>query len=129
MNIPETYQDLFADETKALLYLATIMPDGTPQVTPVWFNMDGESILINTAAGRVKDKNMQARSHVAMVIQDPVDFYRYVQVRGKVVERTTEGADEHINTLSWKYDQKDWDMPGNNTRVIFKISIDKISGN
>ena len=128
MNIPEPYQDLFEDETKAYLFLATIMDDGTPQVTPVWFNTDGKHILINTAAGRVKDKNMQARPHVALCIMDPIDPYRYIQIRGRVAQRTTQGADEHINTLSQKYRHKNWDMPGSDTRTIFKISPDKISG-
>ena len=128
MNIPEPYQDLFDDETKAYLFLATIMDDGTPQVTPVWFNTDSEYILINTEAGRIKDKNMQARPHVALVIQDPNDPYRYIQIRGKIAERTTKGADEHINTLSQKYRGKNWDIPAKEPRVIFKISPDKISG-
>ena len=128
MKIPQPYQDLFEDEAKALLYLATIMADGTPQVTPVWFNTDDEYILVNTAAGRVKDKNMQARPYVALCIQDLKDPYRYIQIRGKIVERTTEGADEHINSLSKKYRGKAWDIPGEETRVIFKISPDKISG-
>ena len=126
MNIPENYQDLLKDDTKAYLFLATIMADGTPQVTPVWFSAEENYILINTAAGRIKDHNMQARPHVAMVIQDPNDPYRYMQIRGKIAERRTEGADEHINTLSIKYRGKDWDIPANETRVIFKISPDKV---
>ena len=128
MNIPERYQDLFKDETKAYLFLATIMDDGTPQVTPVWFNTDGEHILINTSVGRVKDRNIQARPDVALCILDLNEPYHYIQVRGKVVERTTEGADEHINTLSQIYDGKDWSASPNQTRVIYKISVDKISG-
>ena len=127
MNIPKAYQDLFEDETKAFLYLSTIMPDGTPQVTPIWFNTDGEHILVNTAVGRVKDKNMQARPHVAVVIQDLNDPYRYIQIRGKVAERTTEGAEEHINTLSHKYHGKDWTVNAGETRVRYKISVDKVS--
>ena len=70
-SIPKKYHDLLADETKAYLFLATIMADGTPQVTPVWFSTEENYILINTNTGRVKDRNMQARPHVAMVIQDP----------------------------------------------------------
>jgi len=127
MNIPESYQDLFRDEAKAYLYLATIMPDGTPQVTPVWFSMDDKYLLINTAEGRTKDLNMQARPNVALVIQDPSDPYRYVQVRGKIAERTTEGADAHIHALSQKYRGKDWIIPPGEKRLIFKISLDKVS--
>jgi predicted pyridoxine 5'-phosphate oxidase superfamily flavin-nucleotide-binding protein len=70
-NIPEKLQDLLSDDKKAFAYLGTSMADGTPQVTPVWFNADGEYILINSAAGRVKDKNMRARPRVALCISDP----------------------------------------------------------
>ena len=82
MSFPEKFLDLLHPATKALLYLATIMPDGTPQVTPVWFDIDGEYILVNTNEGRVKDGNMKVRRHVAMVIQDPDDPYRYLGIRG-----------------------------------------------
>ena len=126
MNIPEKFQDLLKDETKAYVYLATIMADGTPQVTPVWFSVDENYILINTAVGRVKDRNMQARPNVAMVIQDPANPYRYMQIRGKIAERTSEGAVAHIHALSQKYMSKDWDLPAGEARVIFKISPDKV---
>jgi PPOX class probable F420-dependent enzyme len=127
MNIPESYQDLFKDEAKAYLYLATIMPDGTPQVTPIWFSMGEEYLLINTAEGRTKDLNMQARPDVALVIQDPIDPYRYVQIRGKVAERTSEGAIAHIHALSHKYRGKDWIVPPDEKRLLFKISLDNVS--
>ena len=84
MKLPEKYRDLFEPETKSFLFLATIMPDGSPQVTPVWFDHDGEHILINTNEGRVKDKNMKARPEVAMVVQDPSTPYRYLQIRESV---------------------------------------------
>lgn len=121
MNFPEKFLDLLDDNSKALLYLATIMPDGSPQVTPVWFDTEGEYILINTNEGRVKDRNMKARPQVAMTIQDPMDFYRYLGVRGKVVSYTTEGADEHINKLSLKYDNEPWTYRETQRRIIFKI--------
>lgn len=121
MKLPKKYLDLFLDETKALLYLATSMPDGSPQVTPVWFNTEGEHILINTNEGRVKDINMKNRPKVAMVIQDPNDPYRYLQIRGEVLEFTREAADEHINTLSQKYDGKPWTQIEGQKRIIFKI--------
>jgi len=66
-NIPESHQDLLTDEKKAFVYLATTMPDGSPQVTPIWFNTDGEHILLNSVVGRVKDKNMRARPNVGSV--------------------------------------------------------------
>ena len=121
MNFPEQFLDLLNDGSKALLYLATIMPDGSPQVTPVWFDIDGEHILINTNEQRVKDKNMRVRPKVAMTIQDPNDFYRYLGVRGEVVSYTTEGADEHINKLSIKYDNEPWTYRETQKRIIFKI--------
>ena len=121
MNFPEQFLDLLNDNSKALLYLATIMPDGSPQVTPVWFDIDGEHILINTNEGRVKDRNMRVRRKVAMTIQDPNDDYRYLGVRGEVVSYTTEGADEHINKLSLKYDNEPWTYRETQRRIIFKI--------
>ena len=97
------------------------MPDGSPQVTPVWFNTDGEHILINTNEGRVKDRNMKARPKVAMVIQDPSTPYRYLQIRGEVAEYVREGADEHINQLSFKYDNKPFNHRTGQKRIIYKI--------
>jgi len=121
MNFPEKFLDLLKDETKAYLFLATTMPDGSPQVTPVWFDTDDEHILINTNEGRVKDRNIKERPKVAMVIQDPSTPYRYLQVRGVVVEMTREGADEHINKLSLKYDNRPWTYREGQKRIIYKI--------
>jgi len=121
MSFPEEYRDLVSDESKAMLYLATLMPDGSPQVTPVWFSADGEHIFINTNEGRVKDKNMKARPKVAMTIQDPHELYRYFGIRGEVVSYTTEGADEHINKLSLRYDNEPWTERAAQKRIIFKI--------
>ena len=121
MTFPEEFLDLFNKESKAWLYLATLMSDGSPQVTPVWFDMDGEYVLVNTNEGRVKDRNMKARPNVAMTLQDPNDFYRYLGIRGEVVGYTREGADEHINKLSLKYDNKPWIRKQNQRRIIFKI--------
>jgi PPOX class probable F420-dependent enzyme len=129
MNFPEKYLDLLDDKTKAFAYLATVMENGTPQVTPVWFNSDGEYILINTAVGRVKDRNMRARPHVAICIADPNDPYRYVQIRGRVMEHTTEKANEHIDSLAWKYRGiKEYDkyQPGMQ-RIIYKIMPESIN--
>ena len=120
-TFPEKYLDLLKDETKAFLFLATLMKDGSPQVTPVWFDWDGEHIRINTAAGRVKDRNMQARPTVAMVIQDPADPYRYLQIRGEIVGRTAEGGAEHIDALSHKYRNRPYDLPAGQVRVIFLV--------
>lgn len=121
MNFPAEFLDLLKDEAKAFLYLATIMPDGSPQVTPVWFNVDGEYILINTAEGRIKDRNMKARPQIAMTIQDPKNPYRYLGIRGEVVSHTREGADEHINALSFKYKGTAYKIAPGQKRIIFRI--------
>jgi len=120
-NIPEKFQDLLKDETKAFAFLGTSMPDGSPQVTPVWFNTDGEHILINSADGRQKDRNMRARPRVAVTLMDPKEPYRYLQIRGEVVDVTAEGGDAHIHALSRKYRGEDYVIPDGQVRVIYKI--------
>jgi PPOX class probable F420-dependent enzyme len=99
----KSHQDLLSDEKKAFAFLGTLMEDGSPQVTPVWFNVEDPYILINSARGRVKDLNMRARPEVAICIIDPDNPYRYVQFRGRVTEITEEGADQHIDALAYKY--------------------------
>ncbi|MCC6299946.1 MAG: PPOX class F420-dependent oxidoreductase [Anaerolineales bacterium] len=121
MTIATKHQDLISSNSKAFLYLATVNSDGSPQVTPVWFSVDGDYILINTAEGRLKDKNMKARPQVAMTIQDPNDPYRYIGIRGEVVGSTLEGADEHIAMLSLRYDDKPWTKREREIRIIYKI--------
>ena len=121
MTFPTDFLDLLTNEAKALLYLATLMPDGSPQLSPVWFSTDDEHVLINTNEGRVKDKNMKTRPKVAMVIQDPNDQDRYLGIRGEVVGFTREGADEHINQLSLKYYGKPWTYREGQQRIIYRI--------
>ena len=125
-KIPEEFKRLLDDETKAFAFLATIMPDLSPQVTPVWFNTDGENILINTAKGRVKDINMRSRPTVALVIPNPENPYNYLQIRGRVVEITQVGAAEHFQHLAEIYTGKPFNTPEDQVRVIFKISPDRI---
>ncbi|RPI85437.1 MAG: PPOX class F420-dependent oxidoreductase [Chloroflexi bacterium] len=120
-NFPESFSDLLKNECKAFAYLATTMPDGSPQVTPVWFDMEGEYIRFNSAVGRVKDKNIRNNPHVALAIADPDDPYRYLQIRGKVVEITQDGADEHIHALSQKYHGRNYDIPAGQERVMYKV--------
>lgn len=122
MKFPEKYLDLFKPETKAFLLLATVNANGTPQLSPVWFDTDGEYILVNTNEGRLKDKNMKERpNQITMVIQDPKNPYRYLGIKGKVVSSTTTGADEHINKLSLQYDGTAWNHREGQKRIIFKI--------
>jgi PPOX class probable F420-dependent enzyme len=125
-KIPESHIDIL--QKKSFAHLATIMPDGTPQVTPVWVDYDGEYIIINSARGRVKTRNMQVGSPVAVEIMDADDPYRYLQVRGKVAVATEEGADEVIDKLAKKYkdvDKYPYRREGE-VRVTYKISIDKL---
>jgi len=126
-KIPEPFKDLFAKVAYA--NLATVMPDGSPQVTPVWFDYDGDCLRINSAKGRVKDKNIRRDKRVALSIQDPDNAYRYLAVRGNVEEITENGADAHIDSLAKKYLGKDkypFRGPGE-VRVIYKIRPEKIS--
>jgi len=125
-SIPPPFHDLLSDSARAMAYLATIMPDGSPQVTPIWFNTDGEHILLNSAEGRVKDRNMRQRPQVALVIADSNNPYRYIQVRGKVVAITTQGANEHIDQLARKYTGNGWDGPLSG-RTIYRIKPEKVS--
>jgi PPOX class probable F420-dependent enzyme len=128
--IPDSHQDLLDEETGAYAYLSTLMADGSPQLTPLWFNTDGSYVLINSAKGRVKDINMRTRPQVALLITDPKDpFYRYLQIRGHVVYIIEEGGNEHMNALSLKYDHKPWKSVAGQTRVIYKILPEKISAN
>src|SRR5256885_12612794 len=120
--IPDKYLDLMRDK-KSFANLATVMPDGSPQVTPVWFDYDGQKIRINTAKGRVKARNMKQGSPVALSIMDPDNPYRHVQVRGQVERVTEAGADAHIDALAKKYldqDKYPYRQPGE-VRVIYEI--------
>ena len=100
--IPEKYMDILTSK-KSFAHLATLMKDGSPQVTPVWFDLTNGMIRVNTARGRIKDRNLKVGSRVALSISDPDNPYRYGQVRGKVTKETEEGADSHIDSLAKKY--------------------------
>ena len=120
--IPDKYLDLFGDK-KAFANLATVMPDGSPQVTPVWFDYKGGLVRVNSAKGRVKTRNMSEGARVAVAIVDPENPYRYIQIRGRVARVTEQGASEHIDSLSKKYLGKDkypFGQPGE-VRVTFEI--------
>lgn len=119
--IPEKYLDLF--QKKVFAQLATLMPDGSPQVSPVWVEYDGHHILINSAKGRVKDKNMRRDPRVGLDLVDPENPYRHLSVRGRVVDITEQGADAHIDKLAKKYlgqDKYPYRSSGE-IRVIYKI--------
>ena len=124
------YADLLADGLKALAHLGTVMPNGAPQVTPVWFDYDGTFIRVNSARGRVKDRNMRRNPAVAVSIVDPGNMYRYVSIRGRVAEITEHGGDAHIDKLTKKYlgqDRYPYRRPGE-VRVIYKIAPERVGG-
>jgi PPOX class probable F420-dependent enzyme len=105
-SIPNQFLDLLQQKT-AFANLATIMPDGSPQVTPVWFDYQGDKIRINTAQGRVKARNMTEGAPVALAIMDPDNPYRHIQVRGRVKRVTEDSTQAHIDSLAKKYMGKD----------------------
>ncbi len=109
--------------------LATIDPKGTPQITPLWIDVDGDNLVINTARGRVKANNIESNPHVAISVIDPENPYNVVAVRGTVVDITTDGADQHIDFLAHKYlgvDEYPMRQPGEE-RIKVTIRPDRIS--
>lgn len=118
--------DLF--KGKNFAFIASLMSDGSPQITPVWIDYDGKFFLVNTAEGRTKQKNFERDSRVAISIVDQTNPYHTVSVRGRVVEQTTDGADAHIDRLAKKYlglDKYPFRSPGEK-RIILKIKSDKV---
>jgi len=125
--IPARFLELF--QKKSFGHLATLLPNGTPQTSPVWVDFDDTYVLVNSARGRLKDKNMRQRPQVALSIQDPDDPYRYLEVRGRVVEITEQGAEEHIDRLAkryWGLDRYPDCQPGE-VRIIYKIKPERTS--
>ena len=130
VKIPEAALDLFSDEKKAFAFVATTMPDGTPQVTPVWFDFDGQHVYFNTAKGRVKERNLRGRPNVALAIFDPENPYRYIQIRGRA-ELIEQGAEAHTDKLAKKYmgvDKYPYRRPGE-IRVKVRVTPEHVQGN
>jgi PPOX class probable F420-dependent enzyme len=127
--VPEKYLDLL-QQKKAFASLATTMPDGSPQVTPVWFDYKDGRVRVNTAQGRVKARNMKEGAPVALAIVDPDNPYRYLQLRGRVERVTEEGAVAHIDSLSKKYlgqEKYPYAQPGE-VRLMCEIGPTSASG-
>ena len=125
--IPEKFAQLLYKPV--FVYLATIMPDGSPQVTPVWVDYDGRNILFNSAKGRVKDKNVRRDPRVTISVSDPENPYSYFEVRGRVVSMTEEGASAHIDKMAQKYlgqPKYPWARPGEQ-RVIYTVEPEHVS--
>jgi len=128
-TLPPDFLDLVTTK-KAFADLATVMPNGSPQVTPVWFDFDGKYIRVNSARGRVKDKNMRRDPRVALSILDPDNPYRYLSIRGRVIKITETGAVEHINALARKYRGMDiYRSPRpDEVRVMYVIEPRRVAG-
>jgi PPOX class probable F420-dependent enzyme len=127
-EIPEKFRDLFTK--RAFAHLATLMPDGRPQVSPVWIDFDGRHVLFNTARDRQKDRNLRRDPRVSLSIMDPENPYRYLEVRGRVAEISEEGADAHIDRLAKKYldvDKYPFRQPGE-VRVLYRIAPEHVAG-
>jgi PPOX class probable F420-dependent enzyme len=125
--IPEKYRDLF--QKRAFANLGTLMPDGRPQVTPVWCDLDGEHVIFNSAKGRQKDRNVRRDPRVAMTLMDPENPYRYLEIRGRVAEITEDGASAHIDKMAKKYlgvDKYPYGQPGE-VRVIYKVKPEHVT--
>ena len=128
-SIPDNYLDL-VQQKKSFANLATVMADGSPQVTPVWFDYTHGAIRVNTAKGRVKSRTLRPGAPVALAVMDPDNAYRYIQIRGRVKRSTEQGADAHIDSLAKKYLGKDiypFRQPGE-VRIMFEIEPVAVSG-
>jgi len=126
-TIPEKYRDLF--NKRAFASLATLMPNGDVQVTPVWVDVDNGNLLFNSARGRVKDKNVRRDPRVTLTLIDPDNPYRYMEVRGRVVDVTEKGADQHIDKLAKKYlgvDKYPNRQPGE-VRVLYRVKPEHVA--
>lgn len=123
--IPDKYLDL--TKKKAFAQLATLMPDGSPHVSPVWFEYDGKDIVINSAKGRVKDKNMRRDPRVGLDIVDPENPYRHLSIRGRVREITEKDSDAHIDKLAKNYLGVDSypNRRAGEVRVIYRIEPER----
>ena len=126
--IPESHLYLLKPETRALAQLALVLKDGTPHVSPLWFDYQDGLFIINTARGRVKDRNLRRDGRVALAIADPENQYRYLGIQGRVTGMTEQGADAHIDKMAKKYIGKDkypWRSP-HEVRVLVTITPDKV---
>jgi PPOX class probable F420-dependent enzyme len=121
-QIPTKFLDLMTRDKRAFAHLALVKQDGTPQVTPIWFDYDGTHFIFNTARGRVKDKILHRHPAVAFAISDPANPYRYIQISGQVVSETEEGAAEQIADLAEKYrGMRSYPLKPGEVRVTYRV--------
>jgi PPOX class probable F420-dependent enzyme len=124
---PTDLQHLLEDQTRAYAFLSTLMKNGSPQLTPIWFNVEDGMLTINSVKGRVKDQNLRRDPRLAIVIMDFSKPLEYIQVRGRVADITEEGGEEHIHALAQKYQGKNWNIPDGQIRVKYRIQVEAIS--
>jgi PPOX class probable F420-dependent enzyme len=126
MALPDPVLELIRNS--GMTYLATLMPDGSPQLTQTWVDTDGDVVIINTVDGHQKLRNIRRDPRVAVTVADPNDTRRFVQLRGQVVRESTEGAVEHIEMLSERYLGQPYSWYGgrDQVRVMIYIRVDKV---
>jgi PPOX class probable F420-dependent enzyme len=127
-SIPEDFRDLF--EKRTFAHVATVLPDGTPHVTPVWIDYDAEEdrLLVNTERGRRKERNVAENPKVGVSMTDPDDPYRHMSVMGEVDEVTTDGARDHIDELALRYTgEAEYGNPIETERVLLKVRPDRVA--
>ncbi|RNI22853.1 PPOX class F420-dependent oxidoreductase [Flexivirga caeni] len=127
MDLPENVIELL--RTPALCYVATVMPDGSPQLTQTWVDTDGRHVVINIVDGMQKAKNLARDPHVAVAVSDPRTPAAFAQIRGRVVTMTTEGGIDSINALAHKYTGKPYAWYGGReqARLVVTIEADRIT--
>jgi PPOX class probable F420-dependent enzyme len=125
--IPESHADIL--DKPAFAHLSTLMSDGSPQASAVWVDTDGAAVVINSAEGRLKDRNIRRDPRVAVSVTDPENPYRSLMIRGRVTKITNEGADQHIDRMAKKYmgvDAYPYRTP-DEVRVMYYIEPDKVT--
>ena len=128
-SIVAIFGNLVGRDKRAFAHLGLVMRDGTPHVTPTWFDYDGTFFYFNTARGRVKDRIMRRHPRVGFDIQDPENAYRYIQVRGPVVGETEEGAEDCIRSLNEKYmGDRNYPLRPGEVRVTYTVLPEHVSG-
>ena len=106
--------------------VSTVRKDGSPHQSVVWVDFDGENVLVNTAEGRAKPRHIRASPHVGVAVVDPRDPYRWISVSGSA-EMTEEGAEEHIHKLSWKYRDREYDLPEGQQRLLVRVKPERVT--
>lgn len=123
--IPESHRDLVSDNSKAIAYLATTLSDGSPVIAPVWFGIMDDQIAIFSGESSLKAKNMRAHPQVSVVLQDPDDQYRYIQIRGRYIKQIHEGAREFLDEVSQRYIGKPYPAEPSADGVILLIQPER----